>query len=712
MTHRWNRLKWSVAIVLLPPLARAGETRMDLSGAAPPAARRVPKESTLQGELRVDFYHWLREKANPEVSAYLNAENAYAERLMRPLRHLEDVLYRELVGRIKQTDLDVPYREGGFFYYSRTEEGKQYSLYCRKAGGLDAPEQVLIDGNELARGQKFLSIGAREVSPDGRLLAYSTDVTGHREYVLVVKDLSTGKHLSERIPKSTSVAWAADSKTLFYGIEDTAKRPHRIYRHVLGTDTAKDPLVYEEKDELFRVGVRDSRDKKYLYLFSASSSTTEQRAIPADRPEAEPRVILPREQGHEYAVEHREGTFYVRTNKGEGNREFRLVTAPARDPRPENWKALIPARPRTTLRQVALFRRHCVVTGVDEGLPFVEVLDLDRGETHRVKFPEPAFAVFGEANPEYDTTVFRYRYQSMITPESIYDYNMQTRQARLLKRTEVLGGYDPSLYRSERIIATASDGSKIPIALVSRRSTPRDGSAPLLLYGYGSYGAPTPVVFNSANLSLLDRGMTFAIAQIRGGGDLGKAWHDQGKMLAKRNTFTDFIACADQLVRESWTRRDRLVIRGASAGGLLIGAVCNFRPDLCRAAVLEVPFVDVINSMSDPSLPLTIQEYLEWGNTAKPVEYAYMRSYSPYDNIVATNYPAMLVRTSLNDSQVPYWEPAKYVARMRATRTDHNPLLLRTNMEAGHGGASGRYDALRETAFVFAFILDQVGLAD
>ena len=422
-------------------------------------------------------------------------------------------------------------------------------------------------------------------------------------------------------------------------------------------------------------------------------------------------MILPREAGHEYSVEHREGTFYITTNKGEGNREFRLVTAPAGDPRPEKWKVLIPARPRTTLRGISLFKHHGVVSGVDEGLPFVEILDFDRGETHRVKFPEPAYAVFGDANPGYDTTVFRYLYQSLVTPPSVYDYDMKTREARLQKRTEVLGGYDPAQYRTDRIFATASDGVKIPIAVVSRKTTPRDGSAPLLLYGYGSYGAPTPVTFNSPNLSLLDRGMIFAIAQIRGGGDLGKTWHDQGKMLAKRNTFTDFIACAEHLIGQNYTQRDRLAIRGGSAGGLLIGAVCNFRPDLCKAAVLEVPFVDVINTMSDASLPLTIQEYLEWGNPANPVEYAYMRSYSPYDNIAPTSYPAMLVRTSLNDSQVPYWEPAKYVARMRATRTDHNPLLLKTNMEAGHGGASGRYDSLKETAFLFAFILDQVGLS-
>jgi oligopeptidase B len=684
---------------------------MDLSGAKPPVARKVLRESTLQGERRLDPYYWLREKSNPEVMAYLKAENAYTEIVMKPLERLRESLYREILGRIKQTDLEVPYREGGFSYYSRTEEGKQYPIYCRKAGGLDAPEQVMLDANKLAQRHQFLSVGPRKVSPNGRFLAYSTDISGHREYTLVIRDLNTGKDLSERIPKTTLFAWAADGKTLFYGTEDAAKRPYRVYRHVLGSDPATDPLVYEEKDELFRVYVQESHDKKYVFLYSSSSNTTEQQAIPADRPGAKPRVILPREPGHEYEVEHREGTFYVRTNKGEGNREFRLVTAPAENPGQTNWKVLIPARPRTTLKDVALFKHHAVVSGIDEGLPFLEVLDLDHGESHRVKFPEPAYAVSGDTNPEYDTTVFRYRYQSFVTPESIYDYDLQTRKSRLLKQTDVLGGYDPKQYRSERLLATASDGTMVPIALVSRKSTPRDGTAPLLLFGYGSYGFPWPVTFDSANLSLLDRGMIYAIAQVRGGGDLGKGWHDQGKMLNKRNTFTDFIACAEHLFGQSYTRRDRLVIRGTSAGGLLIAAVCNFRPDLCKAAVLEVPFVDVINSMSDPSLPLTIQEYLEWGNPAIQLEYAYMKSYSPYDNVAPTSYPAMLVRTSLNDSQVPYWEPAKYVARMRATRTDHDALLLKIDMDAGHGGASGRYDSLRQTAFTYAFILDQVGLA-
>jgi oligopeptidase B len=480
-------------------------------------------------------------------------------------------------------------------------------------------------------------------------------------------------------------------------------------RHVLGTDPGQDSLVYEEKDELYRATVMRSRDRRYLFIMSRSSNTTEQRLVPADRPDASPKVILPRETGHEYQADHRLGQLYIRTNKDA--REFRVVTTPVDDPRPANWKELVAERPRISLQDLFLFQDRGVLWGVDAGLPFFEVLDYQTGDKRRVSFPEPAYAIFPGANPEFEADTFRYNYQSMVTPQSVYDLDLTKVGPKLLKRTEALGGFDPANYVAERIMARAGDGVEVPIALVSRKTTPRDGTAPLLLYGYGSYGAPTPITFNSPNISLLDRGVIFAIAQIRGGGDLGKRWHDDGKMLKKMNTFTDFIACADHLVAQKYTSRDRLAIRGGSAGGLLIGAVCNLRPDLCKAALLEVPFVDVINTMSDPSLPLTVQEYLEWGNPNVKEEYDYIKQYSPYDNIKATSYPAMLVRTSLNDSQVPYWEPAKYVARMRATRTDANPLLLKVNMDAGHGGASGRYDNLKETAFFFAFLLDQLGVS-
>jgi oligopeptidase B len=614
------------------------------------------------------------------------------------------------VGRIKKTDLDVPARDGGYFYYNRTEQGKQYRTLCRRKGSLDGPEEVVLDLDALAEGRKFLSLGARAVSDDGRYLAYSLDVTGGRQYVLAIKDLDTVSDLSERIAGVESIAWSGDDTTVFYVTEDAAKRPHRVFRHRRGTQPKDDALVYEEKDELYRVRVSRSRDKSRLYIVSQSSTTTEQRAIPADRPEAEPVVIVPRQEGHEYHADHRAGLYYILTNQGA--REFRLVTAPAADPQPANWVELVAARPGTTLRSLVLFRRYAALSGSADGLPFLELLDLEKGGAHRVVFPEPVYSASLSANHEFDTDTLRYVYQSLVTPQSVYDYDILRRTAKLLKRTEVLGGFDPANYVSERIFATAGDDAQIPINLVARRSTPRDGTAPLLLSGYGAYGISAPATFNASNVSLLDRGVICATAQIRGGGDLGKAWHDAGKMEHKKNTFTDFIACADHLVASGYTRRDRLAIRGGSAGGLLIGAVCNIRPDLCKAAVLEVPFVDVLNTMSDPSLPLTIQEYLEWGNPNVKAQYDYIKTYSPYDNIAAVNYPAMLVRSALNDSQVPYWEPAKYVARMRATRTDREPLLLKMNMDAGHGGASGRYDSWKESAFVFAFLLERLGIND
>jgi len=468
-------------------------------------------------------------------------------------------------------------------------------------------------------------------------------------------------------------------------------------------------LVYEEKDELYRLFVRRSRDRTYVLAVSRSSVTTEERCLPSDRPAGEWRVILPRETGHEYDVDHRDGLFYIRTNKGAKN--FRLVTAPAVRPQPENWKEVIPHRKDVLLEGVTLFERYGVVSERADGLQRLRVFDWGTGQDHAIDFPEPAYSVFGDANPEFKTTAFRFRYSSFVTPPSVYEYDMDGRKRKLLKQTEVPGGYDPSRYTSERVFATAKGGTRVPVSLVYKTGTRRDGSSPLLLTGYGAYGSSSAVGFQSSRLSLLDRGGTFAIAHVRGGKEMGQAWHDQGKMLNKRNTFTDFIAAADHLVAEKYTAPDRLAVQGGSAGGLLIGAVLNERPDLCKAAVLQVPFVDVINSMLDESLPLTVQEFLEWGNPKVKTEYDYMKTYCPYTNLAAKDYPAMLVMTSLNDSQVMYWEPAKYVAKLRTLRTDKNPLLLKVNMAAGHGGASGRYDALKETAFLYAFLMSELGLA-
>jgi oligopeptidase B len=673
----------------------------------PPVAARVPHPTTVHGDTRPDDYFWLREKSSPEVAAYLEAENAYTDAVMAPTEPLQDALYREMLARIKETDLSVPYREGGYFYYSRTEEGKQYPIFCRRKGDLEAPEEVTLDLNELAVGHSFLSLGTYAVSDDGALLAYSLDTTGFREYTLYLKDLRTGELLPDRIEKTGLVAWAADGHTLFYTVEDEAKRPHRVYRHDLGPVTP-DVLVLEEGDELFRVWVGRTRSKGFLLMGSASHTTTEVRYLRADDPAGEWRLLAPRRHEHEYDVDHHGDRFYIRTN--DRGRNFRLVSTPIAQPEPEHWEEVVPHRPDVMLEGAEFFRRHYVLLEREQGLQSLRVTDLGSGESHRIEFPEPAYSAFPSANPEFDTTLFRYSYQSLVTPSSVFDYDMDRRVSTLLKEQPVLGGYDRTAYVSERLQATASDGTPVPISIVYRKGLPRDGSAPLFLYGYGSYGYPLPVGFSSNRLSLLDRGMAVAIAHVRGGGEMGKAWHDDGRMMKKRNTFTDFIAVAEHLVAQGYTSPDRLAAEGGSAGGLLMGAVANLRPDLFRLIVSKVPFVDVLNSMLDETLPLTVGEYEEWGNPNLKDAYDYMKTYCPYTNLKAQDYPSMLVKTSFHDSQVMYWEPAKYVARLRTLKTNDEPLLLKTNMAAGHGGASGRYDYLREVAFDYAYVLTQLGL--
>ena len=675
---------------------------------APPVARKVPKVDIVHGDRRQDDYHWLRQKDDPEVLAHLRAENAYTDAVMKPTQALQDALYAEMLARIKEDDQTVPYRRGGHFYYSRTETGKQYPIFCRKAGSLEAPEEVTLDLNLLAQGHPYLGLGAVAVSDDGHRLAYTTDVTGFREYTLYVKDLRTGDLAPDRIEKVVSVAWAADGETLFYVTEDPAKRPYRLYRHRLGA--IADDLVYEEQDALFNLGVERSRSLAYLFASSASFTTTEIRYLPAREPAAPWQVLLAREKDHEYHVDHGGALFYIRTNGG-GRRNFRLVAAPVDDPRPARWTELIPHREDVMLEDVEVFAEHYVVHARQDGLIGLRVTLLRDGASHQIQFPEPAYDVASEANAEFRTSTYRFRYQSLVTPPSVFDYDVVTHERTLLKRTEVLGGYDPSRYRTERVHATAPDGARVPLSLVCRADTPRDGSSPLLLTGYGAYGLPYPVLFSSTRLSLLDRGVTMAIAHVRGGGELGKRWHDDGRMLKKLNTFIDFIACAEFLVKNGYTADDRLVIEGGSAGGLLVGAVLNMRPALFEAALLRVPFVDVINTMLDESLPLTVGEFEEWGNPKIREHYEYMKAYCPYTNTRAQPYPAILVKTSLNDSQVMYWEPAKYVAKLRALKTDDHPLLFKINLDAGHGGASGRYDHLREIALDYAFILTQLGRA-
>jgi oligopeptidase B len=672
------------------------------------AERRTHVEQ-LHGESRSDDYFWLRDKKDPAVRAYLEAENAYSEAVLAPLASLRERLYDEMLGRIKQTDLSVPYRLRGYFYYTRTVEGLQYPIHARKKGTLEAAEEILLDPNEMAKGHSFMAIGSQQVSDDNRLLAYSYDSTGYRQYALRVKDLGSGKLLPTQAARVTSVAWAADNRTLFYSVEHpVSKRSHRVYRHALGQKP--DALVYEEKDERFNVHVGRSRSDKYLFMYVGSLTSDEQYYLSADTPRAAWKPIARRRENREYAADHHGGSFYIRVN--DTGRNFRLVRAPAADPRSRNWRELIAHRPEVMLTSVMLFADHLVRAERENGLPQIVVTDLRDSATHKLAFPEPAYMAALSSNPEWDSTTLRYSYQSLVTPMSVFDYDMRSRSGALLKQTEVLGGYDKAKYASERISARARDGTSIPVSLVYRQGLKRDGSAPMHLSGYGAYGYPIDATFNSNRVSLLDRGVVVAIAHVRGGGEMGKTWHDQGRMRLKMNTFTDFIDSAQALIDSGYTSSRRLVIQGGSAGGLLMGAVANMRPDLFKAVISEVPFVDAINTMIDASLPLTVAEFEEWGNPRQRGDYEYMRQYSPYDNIAAKAYPAMLVRTAFNDSQVMYHEPAKYVARLRATKTDASPLLFVTNMGAGHGGASGRYDRLREIALTYSFLLWQAGAPD
>ena len=672
----------------------------------PPITEKKPKITEINGDRLVDNYFWLREKSNPAVIAHLEAENAYTAALMKPTEALQDTLYKEILSHIKQTDTNVPYRWGNYFYYSRTVEGQQYAIICRKQGNLDAPEQILLDVNELAKGQKFMSVGAFVPSDDGNLLAYSTDNTGYRQYTLQIKNLRTGEILPDRVERINNLAWATDNKTIFYVTEDAVtKRNDKFFRHVLGTD--KYELIYEEKDELFDIGTQRSRDKALIMLGAFSKTSNEFRFIPANNPNAEWKIVTPRQADHEYDIDHRNDLFYIRTNKAAKN--FRVVTAPVSDPSEKNWKEFIAHRPAVKIDGVDLFVDHAVLSEWENGLEQIEIVDFKTNKRHRIQFPEPVYASGLGSNREFNTTVLRYNYQSLVTPSSVFDYDMNTRKAELKKQTEVPGGFDKANYKSERVFATATDGTKIPMSVVYRQGTKLDGSAPMLLYAYGSYGIPISPGFSAGRLALLDRGVIYVIAHIRGGGELGEPWREAGRMMKKMNTFTDFIACAEHLVKQKYTSSDRLVIQGGSAGGLLMGAVSNMRPDLFKAVVAQVPFVDVLNTMLDASLPLTTSEYIEWGNPNEKAAYDYMKKYSPYDNVARKNYPAMLVKVSLNDSQVPYWEGAKLVSKLREMKTDHNPLLLKVNMGAGHGGASGRYDAIHETAFDYAFMLWQMG---
>jgi oligopeptidase B len=693
--------------LLLPLLANA----LPAQEVRPPAAAVRPHEVRApHGHVRVDPYYWLNQRDDPEVLAYLRAENAYTEAVMQHTTALQERLFAEIRGRIRETDMSVPFRRGDYWYYSRSEEGKEHSIHARRRGSLDAPEEILLDDNERAAGKPYYASNY-SVSPGEGLLAFAEDTVGRNIVTIRFKDLRTGALLPDVIHGAGwALVWAEDDRTLFYTTRDPVTlRTSRVFRHTLGTPQSADVLVFEETDETFSTGVFKTRDRRYIGIGSFQTVSSEYRFLPADRPAEEPRLFLARQRGHEHSVDAFNGYFYIRTNDGAKN--FRLMRAPVQQTGRAHWEEVIPGRDDVFLQGYTLFRDHLVVSERKDGLMQLRVRPWTGAGEHYLSFEEDAYIAFPSANPEPHTTTLRFAYQSMTTPSSIYDYDMASRERTLRKRTEVLGGYDPAEYRTERLVATARDGTRVPVTMVYRRDLRRAGPQPLLLYGYGSYGSSTDPTFSSLRLSLLDRGFIYAIAHIRGGQEFGRGWYEGGKLLNKRNTFHDFIDAAEHLVAQGYTAPDRLYAEGGSAGGLLVGAVLNERPDLFHGAVAAVPFVDVVTTMLDESIPLTTFEYDEWGNPADPVYYEYMLSYSPYDNVRPVAYPNLLVTSGLHDSQVQYFEPTKWVARLRATATGDNRILLRTNMEAGHGGAAGRYQRWREIAFNYAFLLDLAGLA-
>ncbi len=699
----------SLSILLLTGLLVCGCTAP--APIHPPIARIVPHASTTLGDTRIDNYYWLRERDNPEVINYLEAENTHTAAVMKHTQPLQERLYEEMKDRIKETDLTVPAKDGAYWYYSRTLEGKQYSIECRKKGGPDGEEEVLLDQNKLAKGHAYFRLAVRQNSPNHRYFAYSTDTNGSETYTLRIKDLQAGAMLPDEIPNTYyGFAWANDNLTIYYTTLDSAKRPYRVYRHVLGTDAKQDELIYHEADEAYHVSLSRSHSRQYIFIESNSKITSEVRYLDANRPGGMFQILHPRQHGMEYSVEHHGDFFYIVTNDEAVN--FKLMRTPISNPAKVNWMKVIPHRPEVKIDSALAFKNYIVVSERERGLRQLQIRDMANGQEHTIEFPEPVYTVRRGVNREFDTNLLRFQYTSLVTPRSIFDYNMDARTRVLMKQDEVLGGYDPTQYRSERRQAMASDGTSVPISLVYRKGLKRDGHQPLLLYGYGSYGASMDPYFSSNRVSLLDRGVTYAIAHIRGGGDLGRPWYEDGKFLNKKNTFTDFIACAEFLIAEKYTSPNRLAIMGGSAGGLLMGAVTNMRPDLFNTVVAKVPFVDVLNTMLDPTIPLTVIEYEEWGNPNNQDFYEYMKSYSPYDNVEAKDYPNILITAGLNDPRVQYWEPAKWTAKLRSLKTDENILLLKTIMGAGHGGKSGRYDKLKEVAFDYAFILDRLGLTE
>jgi len=674
-----------------------------------PVAHIIPKTTVIHGDTLVDNYYWLREKTNPEVIKYLEEENAYTASVMKHTEKLQKKLYKEMLGRIQETDLSVPSRKDDYFYYKRTVKGKQYPIYCRKKGNLNAAEEILLDQNELAKGHSYLEIGVYNVSPDHRILAYSIDANGSEQYDLRFKDLSTGQTLSDTIPNTSYGAeWANDNKTFFYTTLDSIGRPYKLFRHEIRTDPKNDVLVFEEPDESYYMNFFKTRSEEFLMIELGSMTTTEVYFIRANQPTSQPTSIAKRKSGVEYYADHHGDYFYIITNENALN--FKLMKAPVAALARKNWQEVIAHRSDVKLEGVDFFRDYQIVYERELGLENILVTNLTDGQSYPIDFPEPVYSVYPSDNPEFDSEVFRFSYTSMITPKSVFDYNLKTKTRELKKQDKVLGEFASSDYITERIFAPASDGKQIPISLVFKKGLQKDGTAPLFLYAYGSYGSSTDPYFSSSRLSLLNRGFIYAIAHVRGGGEMGRQWYDDGKMMNKKNTFTDFVACAEYLIAQKYTNKDKLVASGGSAGGLLMGAIVNMRPELFKAVIANVPFVDVINTMLDPTIPLTVTEYEEWGNPNILKEYEYMKTYSPYDNVVAKDYLNLLVTAGLNDPRVAYWEPAKWTAKLRALKTDNNRLILKTDMGKGHFSASGRYDYLRDLAFEYAFVFDVLNI--
>ncbi len=675
----------------------------------PPIAKKIRVEKPIHGATLVDDYGWLRDRKNAEVRQYLEAENAYAEAMTESQKPFAEALYNETLSHIKQTDTTAPYRKYGYWYYSRTEEGKQYVVLCRKKGDLSAPEEIMLDVNELAKGEKFMSLGSTQISDDGNLLAYTTDNVGFRQYKLHIKDLRTGNLLPDTAERVDSIAWAADNKALFYSTEDaTTKRPNLVYRHTLGSTAAQDPVVFDEKDERYSVYLSRTRDRKYIMLASESHATTENRFLRASAPASDWQVVEPRKEGIRYYIDEGNDVFYLRIN--DVGPSYRLVTSPVATPGKSHWTELLAMRNDVPLEDIDVFSTFYVVTERVKGLPIFRVVDTKSKTERSINFPDAAYSASGDANPEFETDTYRYNYQSPITPSSTIEYGIKTQAYVLLKEQQVPGGYDKSHYAVERIFVPAKDGTGIPTTVVYRKNKFKRGENPLFVYGYGSYGVILSDTFSVVRIPLMDRGVVTSVAHIRGGGELGEAWHDAGKMMTKRNTFTDFIDVTEGLLAKGYGKRGEVGIEGGSAGGLLMGAVTNMRPDLFKVVLCEVPFVDVMNTMLDPTLPLTVAEFEEWGNPSHNPAFDYMLTYSPYDNVTAKAYPSILVQTSFDDSQVMYWEPAKYVAKLRAVKQDQNPLIFFINMHGGHGGSSGRYDRIREQDRRYAFMLTQLGI--